>query len=145
MKRGLVNISMALILLLFSSFVALIISPLMKEAIEIEQRTFESIENTYSKILFLSTANMWKKFLTDNAAFWDDIQSSDGNATYTELNFNSYLKYRFSTEKNISYLVTSTTTSYIFVSKYISTIADIKRDGSELPYKTTFEFGWPGL
>ncbi|MDK2886708.1 MAG: hypothetical protein PWP54_1271 [Thermosipho sp. (in: thermotogales)] len=145
MKKGLVNITMALILLLFSSFVVLIISPLMKETIEIEQRTFESIENTFSKILFISTANMWKKFLTDNAAFWDEIQSSEGNSKYTQINFDSYIKYKFYSEKNVTYLVNSTTTSYVFVDKYISTISEIKRNGLKLPYKTTFEFGWPGL
>ncbi|MBO8161230.1 MAG: hypothetical protein H0Z24_06295 [Thermosipho sp. (in: Bacteria)] len=145
MRKGLVNITMALILLLFSSFVALIMSPLIKEAIQIEQRTFESLENTFSKVMFVSTANIWKKFLTDNAAYWDEIQSSDNKSKYTRIDFNSYLKYNFFSEKIFNYTISSTTTSYVFVDKYISTFTDIKKGGLKLPYKTTFEFGWPGI
>ncbi|EKF49963.1 hypothetical protein H17ap60334_02678 [Thermosipho africanus H17ap60334] len=107
MKKGIINISLGIILIFFSALSALLLSYLFKDAINVEKKIIETVDNTYSKILYISGANIWRKFLTENAAYWDDIQaefedaSISGNSTRTQLVLNTYLEYNLGSKKNM--------------------------------------------
>jgi len=151
MKKGLINLSIALLLFVFASLSALVMVNILKDVVNIENRIIDSIDNSYSTILTVSAANIWRKFLTDNAAYWDYIQSEDNPASSTNFKLNGYIKLNFSAknEKTYNYSLSSTTTVYRFSEKYINVIFDIskktKDSENKLPFSSSFDFGWPGI
>lgn len=148
MKKGLLNISVGIILIFFSSISALLISYLLSDAIDIRKKTIEAIDHSYSKILSISGANIWKKFLTDNGAYWDFIQSEseETNKANTQLVFNSYIKYNLiGNDSTINYTVVSTTTTYIYSEKYINVVLEFFKNGIKQPIGMSIDFGWPGI
>ncbi|MBB6062288.1 hypothetical protein HNP65_000710 [Thermosipho japonicus] len=151
MKKGIINISLGIILIFFSALSALLLSYLFKDAINVEKKIIETVDNTYSKILYISGANIWRKFLTENAAYWDDIQaefedaSISGNSTRTQMVLNTYLEYNLGSKKKYDYTLVSTTTTYIFEEKYINVIFEILKNEAQLSKGMSFDFGWPGI
>ncbi|ABR30760.1 hypothetical protein SU69_04590 [Thermosipho melanesiensis] len=145
MKKGFLNISIGIILIFFSVISSVLLSYLLKDALHIQEKVLETVDNTYTKIMFISGANVWKKFLTDNAAFWDYIQSESDFQKNTTFTWNAKFKYNLNTYREINYTLLSTTTVYIYVDKYINVIFGLKKDGKGILQGVSFDFGWPGI
>ncbi|OOC43525.1 hypothetical protein [Thermosipho sp. 1074] len=145
MKKGFLNISVGIVLIFFSAVSALLLSYLSRDAIHVQEKVLESIDNTYTKIMYVSGANIWKKFLTENAAFWDYIQKESDPYKNTSLVFNTNFKYNLNSTREVVYTLVSTTTTYVYVDKYINVIFELKKDGKIIDQGISFDFGWPGI
>ena len=151
MKRGIINISVALLLLLLSSVAALMISGVMKEVLDISSRVEASLDSVVSRIFIMSSSNIWAKFLTDNGGYWDSIQPEPNSSKpqpkpSTLLIDGYYLKINFGNfERTINYSIDSKTVMHSKFDKYISVEFGISKNGQELPFGAIFEFGWPGF
>ncbi|AMW32877.1 hypothetical protein SAMN04488510_11645 [Fervidobacterium changbaicum] len=149
-REGIINISVALLLLLLSSIAAVMISGVMKEVLDISQRVEASIDSQKSRIAIMSAANIWSRFLTENGGLWDNIQPVDaignpkvGSALIID---DDYLKVNLAgSERIINYIIESTTVMHSVEDKYISVEFGLKKDGEKLPFGATFDFGWPGF
>jgi len=107
-KSGIVNIGVAIVLMLFATIISLMLSYVLKEAVFIENRVMENIDNVYSKIIYISGANLWRKFLTDNAVQWDEVHSEP--STFTQVSFEFDLSSNFLSERFDRYILASTFT-----------------------------------
>jgi len=151
MRRGIISISIALLLLTLSSVAALMIAGVMKEVLDISSRVESSLDTAMSRIVVMSAANIWAKFLTDNGGYWDSIQPEPSamipqpRPSTLVVNGN-YLKLDFAeAEKTINYVVNSKTVMHSKFDKYISVEFRVVKNGQELPFGAVFDFGWPGF
>jgi len=147
MKKGIINISIALLLLLLSSVASLMIAGVMKEVLDISSRVEASLDSAVSRIFIMSSANIWAKFLTDNGGYWDSIQPEIPQARPSTLAIDGYyLKVNFGDfERTINYVINSHTVMQSKFDKYISVEFNILKNGQELPFGAVCDFGWPGF
>ncbi|WP_448379163.1 hypothetical protein [Fervidobacterium sp.] len=147
MKKGIINISIALLLLVLSSVAALTIAGVMKEVLDISSRVEASLDSTVSRIFMMSSANIWAKFLTDNGGYWDSIHPEIPQARPSTLAIEGYyLKVNFGDfERTINYVINSHTVTQSKFDKYISVEFSIVKNGQKLPFGAVFDFGWPGF
>lgn len=154
-KKGIISISIALLIFLLASLSALVISSVMRETLEVEARIQDSLNSSKARLSMISNANIWRKFLTDNGGFWDEIQYDLQNpagapATVTSLVLNvsgdDYIKVNINnSERTINYSVVSTTTQYSKIDRYIKVNMNVSVNGQITPYGGSFDFGWPGF
>lgn len=151
-RKGIITISIALLIFLLASLSSIIISSVMKETIDVESRVHASLDNSKARLFMISAANIWTKFLTDNGALWDDIQYSNvgsiqkDSGPVTGFSIDDYIKINLGdSEKIILYSLSSTTTIYESVERYITINMDVLRNGQKTPFGGSFDFGWPGF
>lgn len=147
-REGIVSISVALLIFLLASLSTILISGIMKEVIEVENRISDSLNNSVSRLVMISNSNIWTKFLTVNGGVWDSIQYdyTVPSGTVTALSFNNYLKINIGgSERTINYTVNSTTTQHSKFDRYIKVNMSVLINGIESEFGGSFDFGWPGL
>lgn len=147
-RQGIISISIALLIFLLASLSTLLISGIMKEVIEVENRIKDSLNNSISRISMISVSNVWTKFLTDNGGVWDSIQYDylTTAGTVTEFNFDNYVKINIgNSERTINYKVKSMTTQHSKFDRYIKVNMSVFINGLESQFGGSFDFGWPGL
>ncbi|MGB9613946.1 MAG: hypothetical protein ACP5PP_08440 [Fervidobacterium sp.] len=151
-KRGIITISISLLIFLLASLSATVISSVMRETIEVESRIQASLDNSKARLLMISSANIWTKFLTDNGAFWDEIQYSNvgsilkDSGPVTGFSLDDYIKINLNdSERTIQYSLTSTTTVYESVERFITVSMDVFKNGQKTAFGGSFDFGWPGF
>ncbi len=151
LKKGIISISIALILFAFASLSALLLSQIMKEVLEIDQRVAESIDNSFSKIVIISHSNIWKQYLALNAAHWELLQKEieQSNNNYSSHTFTTTLSIKlpsFSSPVNYVYTSASTTTAYFdstnHVEKYMNVVFKLRKNNVSLPFGAEIGFGW---
>ncbi|ODN30483.1 hypothetical protein [Fervidobacterium thailandense] len=148
MKKGIITISVALIILIISSISVLFLSGIMREIFQTEQRITESIENSYSRLLILSGTNIWQYFLSINAAYWDYIRTADDTgptALNTEISFNTAINFGFQRSSTTNYTLSSLTVFHEGAQKLMSVRFNIIKNGQPYPYSAVVDFGWPGF
>lgn len=148
MKKGIVTISVALVILVISSISVLFLSGIMKELFQAERRITESIENSYSRLLILSGTNIWQHFLSINAAYWDYIRTADDTgptALNTEISFNAAINFGLQRTSASNYIVNSITIFHEGTQKLMSVQFSIIKNGQPYPYSAVVDFGWPGF
>jgi len=150
MRRGFLNTSIALILLLFSGLIAILIAGVMKEVIDANQQVMKYIDNSYSKLIVTSSANAWAKYLTVNGGFWNDIHSDilDASSNKTVATIDNVFTLKVSLSNAITtykYTVASTSTAHVNEQKFVSVSFDTLRDNTKLQLSANIEFGWRGL
>lgn len=151
-RSGMISISIALLIFLFASLSALVISGVMKEVIEVETRVQSSLNSSKARLTMISNANIWRKFLTDNGGYWDEIQyefqTTQGTVTSLVLTStgDDYIKININnSEKTINYSIVSTTTQYSKFDRYIRVNMDVFINGKKTVFGGLFDFGWPGF
>jgi hypothetical protein len=137
-KSGIVNIGVAIVLMLFATIISLMLSYVLKEAVFIENRVMENIDNVYSKIIYISGANLWRKFLTDNAVQWDEVHSEP--STFTQVSFEFDLSSNFLSERFDRYILASTSTLYIYEEEIVNVFFEIIRNGKKLSQAFAWDF-----
>ncbi|ABQ47624.1 hypothetical protein Tpet_1618 [Thermotoga petrophila RKU-1] len=135
------DIAHTIVLMLFSTIISLMLSYVLKEAVFIENRVIENIDNVYSKIIYISGANLWRKFLTDNAAQWDEVHTEP--STFTQISFEFDLSSNFLSERFDHYTLVSTSTLYVYEEEIVNAFFEIVKNGKKLPHGASFSFGWP--
>lgn len=148
MKKGIVTISVALVIFVISSISVLFLSGIMKELFQAEQRISESIENSYSRLLILSGTNIWQYFLSINAAYWDYIRTADDTgptALNTEISFSASINFGLQRTSASNYTVSSLTVFHEGAQKLMSVRFNIIKNGQTYPYSAVVDFGWPGF
>lgn len=151
-RSGMISISIALLIFLLASLSALVISGVMKEVIEVETRVQSSLNSSKARLTMISNANIWRKFLTDNGGYWDEIQyefqTSQGTVTSLVLTStgDDYIKININnSEKTINYSIVSTTTQYSKFDRYIRVNMDVFINGKKTVFGGLFDLGWPGF
>jgi len=151
-RSGMISISIALLIFLFASLSALVISGVMKEVIEVETRVQSSLNSSKARLTMISNANIWRKFLTDNGGYWDEIQyefqTTQGTVTSLVLTStgDDYIKININnSEKTINYSIVSTTTQYSKFDRYIRVNMDVFINGKKTVFGGLFDLGWPGF
>lgn len=151
-RRGIITISIALLIFLLASLSALVISGVMKEVIEVESRVQSSLNSSKARLTMISNANIWRKFLTDNGGYWDEIQydfqTAQGTVTSLVLTSSGddYIKINIhNSEKTINYTTVSTTTQHSKLDRYIRVNMDVFIDGKKTTFGGSFDLGWPGF
>lgn len=147
-REGIVSISIALLIFLLASLSTILISGVMKEVIEVENRISDSLNNSLSRLTMISNSNIWTKFLTVNGGAWDSIQYDYtlSSGTVTALTLNNYVRIRIGgSGRTIDYTVNSTTTQHSKFDRYIKVNMSVLINGVESEFGGSFDFGWPGL
>ncbi len=151
-RKGMISISIALLIFLLASLSALVISGVMKEVIEVESRVQSSLNSSKARLTMISNANIWRKFLTDNGGYWDEIQydfqTTQGTVTSLVLTSSGddYIKINISnSEKTINYTIVSTTTQHSKLDRYIRVNMDVFINGKKTVFGGLFDLGWPGF
>lgn len=147
-RRGIVSISIALLIFLLASLSTLLISGVMREVVEVENKIQDSLGSSMSRLLMISNSNIWTKFLTDNGGVWDSIQYDylTTGGTVTTLTLSNYVKINFgNSERVINYTVNSSTTQHSKIDRYIKVNMSVFINGQESQFGGSFDFGWPGL
>lgn len=150
-KRGVISISVALLIFLLASLSTFLISGILKEVIEVESRVQSSLNSSKARLMMISNANIWTKFLTDNGGFWDEIQydfqNTEGTVTCIDFRNNSdYVRINIgNSEKVTNYSVVATTTQFSKIDRYIRVNMEVLINGEKTPFGGQFDFGWPGF
>lgn len=167
LRRGIINITTALMLILMTSVLAIVLAGVMKEVIFVENVVLNSIDTSYSKLLFKSMANAWYCLLSTNSLYWDSLHEGfsetpqqgtpslgdiSNPAHYTEFYFNTYIKHNITgQDRMIYYKGTSKTASYDKKNFIMSVGMELsKKEQNETQFTTllegaSFDFGWPSM
>ncbi len=144
MIKGSVNIPLALILLAFAILSSIVLNGIIKDVVDTDQRLTEYLDRTYSRIIIMSHANIWKKFLSENIAFWDLIHNNETATVKTSSRFSeSKLEIKLS---NFADSLMSTYES-VSVSEhreemYLVVSYKMIKNGQTIPFSAELGFGW---